>query len=331
MKKLHLVILIGLSFVFSGFGPFVARQDEEQLIEFKNKNIKPDNYKIELYRINYPKESEKKDKFFELLDEKLKRIGEEGKKINLIIPYELYRDLEAISSENVRESERIFYKEATSLSKNEQNQIDKIVHVKTPANVGEIQRYLNKQVAYWYKYLKMEKQYQGENFYTEFDKERAVREKIKTREKYKYILEKFRDNIMVEVGKNNITKANDIIQPLYIRDFETVDKLKKLSSKIILINNNREKVEIQGKIVLVANKNVENIRKYKFYTEVVNVVPQDIFGRNLDKKELYLQDILNFSAKEPFKLEVKNAKIKEKNYKSGRIKIREESTQWGIK
>ena len=90
-----------------------------------------------------------------------------NKDINLIIPLELYKDLLNLQKREVREGEKIYYKQAYSLTEEEKEFIDSKVDVETPDNTGSVQKYLNKQVAYWYDYLKKPQEYDSKKYYTE--------------------------------------------------------------------------------------------------------------------------------------------------------------------
>ena len=167
MKKSIAIAGILLAMVLStGCGRFVARKDENQIVTFKNSEIKKDFYTVKLYRLNYPKSPYEKDEFYKKFDVLASKMVAHKKDINLVIPFELYEDFLNLKKSEVRTGEKTFGKPAYTLSQEDIKLIDEKVKVDYPKDAGSTQKYLNKQVAYWYEYLKRGYEYDKGKYYT---------------------------------------------------------------------------------------------------------------------------------------------------------------------
>ena len=200
MKKKALCLL-ALVLLTTSCGSIVARKDKSQIVKFENSRIVADSYDITFYNILYPEKPYDKDKFYEQFDVLTSKMVAYNKDINLIIPLELYKDLLNLQKREVREGEKIYYKQAYSLTEEEKEFIDSKVDVETPDNTGSVQKYLNKQVAYWYDYLKKPQEYDSKKYYTELDKDRIVDEVFENR--------KFFSNTVFAVANDSVVGVTE--------------------------------------------------------------------------------------------------------------------------
>lgn len=332
MKKIFSIFIVILfSILLSSCGSIVARKDKSQIVEFTNKDIKPDNYKILLYKLKYPDTPYEKDKFYEEFDILTSKMLVYKKDLNLIIPLEFYKDLKNLQKREVREGEKVFYKQAYSLTNEDKKIIDEKVKVDTPNNVGDTQIYLNKQVAYWYDYLKKSDEYESTRYYTELDKDRIVDEVFENRKLFSNISFLIDDNYALEIGENELEEIKELDFPIYLEKYYDSIEIEKLKSKIIIINDGSEDRVIPGKILLIVGKNVNNVKDYTFYTEVKEISSPLLLLSILDKENsLKVKELKNFSIKIVPNSTLDNATIEEEERERETLKFKEQNGKWGI-
>lgn len=329
MKKIAL-FLLALT-LLSGCGSIVARKDRSQIVQFENSKIVADKYDITMYRIAYPEKPYDKDKFYEEFDILTSKMVAYGKDINLIIPLELYKDLKNLQKREVREGEKVFYKQAYSLTDEDREKIDSKVSVKTPTDAGTIQKYLNKQVAYWLDYLKRPNEYDSTRYYTELDKSRIVDEVFENRKFFSNTCFAIEDDYILEVNENEVLEGSELGFPLYINGNHFPTNLKDLKSKIYVVDENTEDRVIPEKILLIDNKTVENVKDYRLTTKIVDVdTPLMLISILNDYKDLKIKDIQNFTIKYVPNSTLKKASVRGKERERKTIDFGQRNTKWGI-
>lgn len=331
MNKKILVLVI-LALFITSCGSIVARKDRNQIVKFENTKIVPDKYKIIFYKINYPESPQEKDLFYKEFDILTSKMLVYKKDINLIIPLELYKDLLNLQKREVRESEKIYFKQAYLLTDEEKEFLDKNIVIKTPNNSGSVQKYLNKQVFYWYSYLEREYLYNPDQYYTELDKDKIVDEIFKNRKFFSNTALTLMDDLVIEVGLDQLEKAKDLIYPLYIEtDILSQTKMAEFKSKIIIIDGRIEDMVIPGKILLINNLNVKNVKDYEISTEIIDVIgPLNLIPKLEDNKSLKLKDIQKFDVKHVPNSVLKKATLKKEDTKRETVNFGTVETKWRI-
>ena len=255
-----------------------------------------------------------------------------NKDINLIIPLELYKDLLNLQKREVREGEKIYYKQAYSLTEEEKEFIDSKVDVETPDNTGSVQKYLNKQVAYWYDYLKKPQEYDSKKYYTELDKDRIVDEVFENRKFFSNTVFAVANDLVVGVTEDELEEIKDLPYPLYLKtDSIPVDKLKEVKSKIILVEGKVEDTVIPEKIVLIDNLTVENVKDYEITTKILDIDnPLNLIPNVDEYQDLKLKDIQKFDIKYVPNSVLKKASVRKEERKRETINFDKTQTNWRI-
>ena len=331
MRK-KILCLLALIFVTTSCGSIVARKDKSQIVKFENSKIVADKYNITFYKIIYPENPHDKDIFYEQFDVLTSKMVAYGKDINLIIPLELYKDLLNLQKREVREGEKIYYKQAFSLTTEEKKIIDSKIDVKTPGNVGETQKYLNKQVAYWYDYLKKPQEYNANRYYTELDKDRIVDEVFENRKFFSNTVFAVVDDLVVGVTEKELDEVKELKYPLYLKtDTVPQEELEKVASKIIVLEGNVADIVIPEKIVLVDNLTVKNVKDYEITTKIVDIDnPLKLIPSIEEYQDLELKDIQNFDIKYVPNSVLKKASVREEERKRETINFEKTQTDWRI-
>lgn len=331
MKK-KIVFLLALTLLTTSCGSIVARKDKSQIVKFENSMIVADDYNIIFYNILYPEKPHDKDKFYEQFDVLTSKMVAYGKDINLIIPLELYKDLLNLQKREVREGEKIYYKQAYSLTDEEKEFIDSRVDVKTPTDAGNIQKYLNKQVAYWYDYLKKPQEYDPTKYYTELDKDRVVDEVFENRKFFSNTVFAVVDDLVVGVSEEELEEVKDMQYPLYLKvDTIPKDKLTDLKSKIIVVEGEVEDSVIPEKILLIDNLTVKNIKDYEISTKIIDIDnPLNLIPNVEEYQDLKLKDIQKFDIKYVPNSVLRKASVRESERKRETIDFEKTQTKWRI-
>lgn len=330
MKKTAL-FLLALTLLSTGCGSIVARKDKSQIVQFENSKIVADKYDITFYRLLYPQAPYDKDKFFEDFDVLTSKMVAYRKDINLIIPLELYKDLKNLQKRDVRETEKVFYKQSYALTDEEKALIDSKVNVKTPKNSGSVQEYLNKQIAYWYDYLKKPQMYEEDKYYTELDKDRVVDEVFENRKFFSNTVFAIENDLILEVTSEELEEGSEIGLPLYLNTNILPTNLKELKSKIYVVEGEIEDQLIPEKILLIDNKIVENVKDYDISTKVIDVInPLELIPTVDEYQGLKIKDILKFNIKYVPNSTLKKASVKEPERKRETINFDKTQVNWGI-
>lgn len=330
MKKI-LLFLLTLLILTTGCGSIVARKDKSQIIKFENSKLVDGNYDITFYKILYPETPYEKDKFYEQFDILTSKMVAYGKDINLIIPLELYKDLKNLQKREVREGEKVFYKQAYSLTEEEKEKIDSKVNVDTPNDAGTIQKYLNKQVAYWLDYLKRPQEYDSKRYYTELDKDRIVEEVFENRKFFSNTCFAIENDYVLEVSEEELEEGGKLGFPLYFKGNYIPNELENLASKIYVIEGEIEDTVIPEKLLLIDKKVVENIKDYRIKTEIIDVEnPLTLISKLDEYENLKIKDMLNFNVKHVPNSELKKASVREEKVERKTIEFERTNIKWGI-
>lgn len=331
MKK-RALFLIALVLIATGCGSIIARKDRSQIVKFENSRIVADNYDITFYKIIYPERPQEKDIFYEQFDVLTSKMLAYKKDINLIIPLELYKDLLNLQKREVREGEKIYYKQAYSLTDEERAFIDKKIDIKTPSNSGSIQKYLNKQVFYWYDYLEKTQLYNPDKYYTELDKDRIVDEVFQNRKFFSNTVLALTEDLVIEVKLDELDEVKDLLYPIYIKsDIIPKDEIAELKSKIIIVDGKVQDMVIPEKILLINNLNVENVKDYEIATEIQDVDnPLNLIPVIEEYQNLKLKDIQKFDIKYVPNSVLKKASVRKAERKRETINFDKIETKWRI-
>lgn len=324
LKKLLLLTMV-LGTI--GCTNFVARQDESQIVKFQNIKLNKEKNMVNLYKLYYPKSIKQKDIFYEELYTLGSKMIAHNKSINLVIPRELYNDMIKLSKNEVYKNEEIYYKKAYKLDSAERKTIDENIQVSFPEYSGDIQKYLNKQVAYWYNYLGEKNLYIEDMDYTELDKNKLVDRVFKKRQKYIKIVKRILENCVVE--ENVISE--DLEMPVFIKTFSIDDiDFEKIKSKLIIVDGNIKDRVIKDKILLIVGKEVENIRDYKVETILHEVSNPKYLINKLDENGLKIKNFKNFTIKNLMYDSEKKARITHKEEAKKTINFISIESKWGI-
>lgn len=300
MKKIY-PIFMGITFLMAigGCTQIVARKDKEQIIEFQNENIKKGSYEITFYKLYYPNTSKEQDKFFDEFKTLASKMLVHNENTNIIIPLEFYNDIKDLKNNEVRKGEKVFYTQASLLTNEEKKLINDKIKVDTPKNTGEIQKYLNKQIAFWYSYLGEIDNYNPNEYYTELDKNIIINRVLDKRKKDMNVIWELEKNFVLAVD-NIQENINEIVLPLYFEKNYNLQNLSNLKSKVILLNSQYSNITIPNKLILIANGTTTNVKGYKIESKIKNInSPLDIINYlfNNKKETLNIADMKNFTIK----------------------------------
>lgn len=288
------VIVAGMLFaalVNSGCHSFVARKDSSQIVKFKDMELNRCQNVVNLYRINYPTTTKEYDNFYNEFQTLLSKMAAHNEKINIVIPKELYQDMNRLKNRDIYGSEQAFKKYSYLLTDEEKELIDKKVDVRYPKNVGSIQEYLNKQVAYLYDYIGEKSKYNENIFYTELDKEKILDSIIDKKKDVVDLFFMLEDNFAVESDSNVDTKL-----PIYLTgELTTKEQLEELKNNIIISDGKVEDMVVPGKILLINGKTTKNIKDHRIKTHVTDVdTPLTLVKTLGEDRGLKLKDMDNF-------------------------------------
>lgn len=315
MKKNIAIAGILLAMVFNtGCGKFIPRKDQSQIVTFKNLDSEKDVYTLKLYKLNYPQLPHEQDEFYKKFDVLASKMIAHKKDINLIIPFELYEDFLNLRKQSVRTGEKVFGKPAYTLSQEEKDTIDGKINVDYPKDAGSTQKYLNRQTAYWYNYLKRGYEYDKNKYYTELDKNKLIEEVLKNREIFADTTLLIEGDYALEVISQDVLQAGKTGLPLYIYG-ENIDmsQFQDISSKIIIVQGDVPESVIPGKILLLTGKNTSKIKNYTIKTVVEEVnSPYDLIPLLHENNGIELKDLENFSIKNISSFKTPKASVREK-------------------
>ena len=196
MKKILLVSLLILNILgFSMFDKIKSeiklRAEEEPRFkevkvvingEVKMRKVIPGRYRIKIFELNYPSGVLGKNYFYNNFSEVLEK-ADKNKKYSVLIEKEFYIDMQKLKTDELSEEEKILELPASSL---EGEQISELMSLTGKLNLsqylGTDQEYLNRQIYLLYELLG-KKGYNGNNVYSELDKEFLIAELKENRKK----------------------------------------------------------------------------------------------------------------------------------------------------
>lgn len=243
-----------------GCSNFVPREDLYKTVDFVDESIEVGKNEIVLNRIEYPSDYQGKLVFLDNLEDVAKKLILSEKKVNLLISKDLYRDLRSFKKNNFLQLEEIYKKIASDLTPMEKVDVDSRVKIEVSKEAGEIQYYLNKQVYFWYGVLGRHYEFEGDNIYTELDKERLIDEVRRSRSELGKLIGNLDLDMVVEIDKpykklndekrywdnNEIELFNpsgvsewilDIREPVYIRNLDRDIMRRDLISNIVILDS----------------------------------------------------------------------------------------------
>lgn len=195
MKKVFYLLMCLM--ILSGCDNVVLRKDKSERVTF-NAEIPQGEYTLYMYELKYPVKQEEKLMFLSKFENFL-RNGVEGleRDVTFILPKDMYDDVNAVLNDEGIGIERAFFKSASYIDENDKKIIDRETKfVKTPANAGEIQKYLNKQYYYILSLVGKQKEYREDFLYSEYDKRVLTSAYLDERKSLKEILGEKKKNFI---------------------------------------------------------------------------------------------------------------------------------------
>lgn len=242
--------------ILSGCDNVVLRKDKSERVTF-NAEIPQGEYTLYMYELKYPVKQEEKLLFLSKFENFL-RNGVEGleRDVTFILPKDMYDDVNAVLNDEGIGIERAFFKSASYIDKNDKKIIDRETKfVKTPANAGEIQKYLNKQYYYILSLTGKQEEYKENFLYSEYDKRVLTSAYIDERKNLKEILGEKKNNFIVSL--------------------DSMDELGNYKNDKVYLKNSSQQFDdslINGSIENIPPVLVLNSGKYTGYTVNKNSV-----------------------------------------------------------
>lgn len=263
MRKI--VILSIIAVFINGCSTLALRKDQHHKAPFA-KRLKEGSYEIGVYRVNYPEKYEERILFLGDYDAFLKKEVIADKKIFLLYPRTLTRDIESIKKNMLLPEELIFTKPTSELTKDEKGEIDRKVKAKLSKEIGENQRYLRKQIIFLEKTWKL------------IEEAERAHLKDKGKDGFELLEEYIKSN---EVEKSEEDKE-EIILKIKKQRKEILDLIK--NTKIVEIKTRETPYKVQGE------KNwLSKDIKERESLEVVNEVTDELepqYIKNLKEREV---------------------------------------------
>ena len=339
MKKILLVSLLILNIL--GFGmldriksEIKLRAEEEPRFkevkvvingEVKMRKVIPGRYRIKIFELNYPLGVLGKNYFYNSFSEVLEK-ADKNKKYSVLIEKEFYKDMQKLKTDELSEEEKILESPSSSL---EGEQISELMSLTGKLNLsqylGTDQEYLNRQVYLLYELLG-KKGYNGNNVYSELDKEFLITELKENRKKviknfeesnFEYFikedysnieLNKYEDDSIYKFDKDIIISENiedqailpEIRRNVYLTGFpeniveELAKNRLKLKRTLLLIENSDYHgytYNENNTVVFINGKNP----LYYYNNYKIDVVRERIDIQNLLKtgSDYYVSDFFN--------------------------------------
>lgn len=298
-KKIIIAGILFTALLNAGCNSFVARKDSRQIVKFKDLQLDNKTHELTLYKVNYPDNRVEKDKFYEDFTTLLSKMSIYKKDINIIIPLELKKDIEKFGDKELSGEQIGFEKHSYLLDEEDKKMIDEKIKVDFPKNTGSVQKYLNKQVAYWYNYLGEGANYKPNSFYTEFDKIKLIERVFANKKDLVELFKLHHKDFAIEVSSEDTYEVKNLDSPIYLHVNNKIDgDLKNIKSKIIIVDKELDSPVISGKILLVEGKTVENIKDYKINTVVKEFDNPLFLIKELgEDKGIKLNNLSNFTIK----------------------------------
>lgn len=281
-------------------------------------------YSLNIYEIKYPNTLEEKETFFNELDIFVNKIFIQEKKYTLLLSEEYYKDYDRLKLKGILKEEEIFEKTASSLTKSEREELEKITNEKVERHENTVQKYLNLQVYHFKKVLGYD-DYDPNAVYTELYKENIINELKKKRQNTILISEKIDVTYLVNIEEayngdesiilkedeyyytkniNFIEKRvfsdiiNNYTNPIYIKNIAKddlnilIDKKENIKSSCIIIYNDFFKGYRYNKnTYYFFLGGLETVQEYENYQFTIDICLKS-FEEILESEEEYT--LMNF-------------------------------------
>ncbi|NLK62935.1 MAG: hypothetical protein GX287_05700 [Fusobacteria bacterium] len=281
-------------------------------------------YSLNIYEIKYPNTLEEKETFFNELDIFVNKIFIQEKKYTLLLSEEYYKDYDRLKLKGILKEEEIFEKTASSLTKSEREELEKITNEKVERHENTVQKYLNLQVYHLKKVLGYD-DYDPNAVYTELYKENIINELKKKRQNTILISEKIDVTYLVNIEEayngdesiilkedeyyytkniNFIEKRvfsdiiNNYTNPIYIKNIAKddlnilIDKKENIKSSCIIIYNDFFKGYRYNKnTYYFFLGGLETVQEYENYQFTIDICLKS-FEEILESEEEYT--LMNF-------------------------------------
>ena len=236
--------------------------------EAKMRKVIPGRYRIKIFELNYPTGVLGKNYFYNSFSEVLEK-ADKNKKYSVLIEKEFYEDMQKLKIDELSEEERLLELPASSLDGMQIAELMTLTgKLSLSQYLGTDQEYLNRQIYLLYELLE-KKDYNGNNVYSELDKEFLISELKKKRKKviknfeeskFEYFIKnsysnmefnKYEDDSIYKFDKDIVISENieeqailpEIKRNVYLTGFpeETVEESSKsrlkLKRNLLLIEN----------------------------------------------------------------------------------------------
>lgn len=236
--------------------------------EAKMRKVIPGRYRIKIFELNYPTGVLGKNYFYNSFSEVLEK-ADKNKKYSVLIEKEFYEDMQKLKIDELSEEERLLELPASSLDGMQIAELMTLTgKLSLSQYLGTDQEYLNRQIYLLYELLE-KKDYNGNNVYSELDKEFLISELKEKRKRviknfeesnFEYFIKesysniefnKYEDDSIYKFDKDIVISENieeqailpEIKRNVYLTGFpeETVEELSKsrlkLKRNLLLIEN----------------------------------------------------------------------------------------------
>ena len=301
-----------MNILYADPSKIIKRKDSVQYINFADTSIKKDRTNtLVLYKIIYPKTIEEKDTFYKKINTLASRLLINKRSLNLVLPADLIIDVDNTLANRAYPQEEIYSKYASDLTDEERSMMEDEYVIDYPEDYGEIQGYLNCQAYYWLEYLGRSDAYEPTRNYTEMDKSLLMREAINKRKELLRSFYVIRDNAVIEVNKENVSKTSSIVEPIYTSQ-EILEKIgtDKIRSNIVILQYGARESIYKGKMTLIDGIETDKVKDYKFYTEITDKKDLDSLFSLIDNKDLKISSLKNFSIYQLQNVNLKRATVR---------------------
>jgi len=226
MKKIGLLLFIIMSISLFGFEKLLLKKEVKINIPLKVKES--GQYDIKIYELDYPEKLEEKEIFYEKWDVFIQKSFLNKKKYTILMSSNFYEDYLKMGIGEIFKEEEIISKIASSLTKEEKEELKKI----TKLDLGEtVQDYLNRQI-YILTILNREKEeYEKEKQYTELQKEEMLNKLKIGRKKMIKILNKSEITFIVKIDNPYEEETVKLERYYYTKDI-ILDKKEEFNEKL---------------------------------------------------------------------------------------------------
>ncbi len=284
MKKIILLLMLSMNVLsFSLFDKIKSeiKWKEEEKPRFNEvkviingepvmRKVIPGKYEIKIFEISYPESLFDKNQFYNEFNDVLKQV-DKNRKYSVLLENRFYKDMRKIKEDELSEEEKILELPASSLEENQKYELIQMTgSLNLTQYVGTDQELLNRQI--YVLYLLLGKQdYDGNQVYSELDKEFLIAELKERRKKiienfeksnFEYFIkesyqeidiDKFQDDSIYRFDKDIVISEDieeqsilpEIKENLYITGFpsDIIEKLSedklKLKRRLLLLENSQ--------------------------------------------------------------------------------------------